>query len=76
MIAYGTRWSAVTPGKGGQTHLDRPVFDTVKEASKQPQPRPASRSFHRRTPATRLMEAADAGLRLVCIITDGIPRRT
>jgi malate-CoA ligase subunit alpha len=74
MIEYGTRVvGGVTPGKGGQTHLGLPVFNTVKaavsatgaEASLVFVPPPYA--------ADALMEAADAGLKLVCIITDGIP---
>jgi len=62
MIAYGTQVvGGVTPGKGGQTHLGRPVFNTVKEA--------VAATYA----ADSLMEAADAGIRLVCTITDGIP---
>jgi malate-CoA ligase subunit alpha len=63
----------VTPGKGGQKHLDRPVFNTVKDAV---QATGATTSLAFVPPAfaaDSLMEAADAGLRLVCIITDGIP---
>jgi malate-CoA ligase subunit alpha len=74
MLAYGTNIvGGVTPGKGGQRHLDRPVFDTVKEAV---QATGADASLAFIPPpfaADGLMEAADAGLRLVCIITDGIP---
>jgi malate-CoA ligase subunit alpha len=74
MIAYGTRVvGGVTPGKGGQTHLERPVFNTVKDAV---QATGATTSLAFVPPAfaaDSLMEAADAGLRLVCIITDGIP---
>ncbi len=74
MIAYGTNVvGGVTPGKGGQRHLDRPVFDTVKQAV---QATGAEASLVFVPPpfaADALMEAADAGLRLVCIITDGIP---
>lgn len=74
MLAYGTNIvGGVTPGKGGQRHLDRPVFDTVKEAV---QSTGADASLAFIPPpfaADGLMEAADAGLRLVCIITDGIP---
>jgi malate-CoA ligase subunit alpha len=74
MINYGTRVvGGVTPGKGGQRHLDRPVFNTVKEAV-EATGATASLSF---VPpafgADSIMEAADAGLKLVCIITDGIP---
>lgn len=74
MIAYGTNVvGGVTPGKGGLKHLDRPVFDTVKQAV---QATGAEASLVFVPPpfaADALMEAADAGLRLVCIITDGIP---
>lgn len=74
MIAYGTNVvGGVTPGKGGLKHLDRPVFDTVKQAV---QATGAEASLVFVPPpfaADALMEAADAGLKLVCIITDGIP---
>jgi malate-CoA ligase subunit alpha len=74
MIAYGTRLvGGVTPGKGGQQHLERPVFNTVKDAV-QATGAQASLAFVPPPYAgDALMEAADAGLRLVCIITDGIP---
>lgn len=74
MLAYGTCIvGGVTPGKGGQTHLDRPVFNTVKDAV---QATGATTSIAFVPPAfaaDALMEAADAGFKLVCIITDGIP---
>jgi malate-CoA ligase subunit alpha len=74
MIAYGTNLvGGVTPGKGGQKHLDKPVFNTVKEAV---QATGAEASLLFVPPpfaADALMEAADAGLKLVCVITDGIP---
>jgi malate-CoA ligase subunit alpha len=74
MIAYGTRVvGGVTPGKGGQTHLERPVFDTVKEAVRGTGAEASLAFVPPPYAADALMEAADAGLRLVCIITDGIP---
>src|SRR6267378_3252509 len=74
MIAYGTRVvGGVTPGKGGQTHLDRPVFDTVKEAVEATGAEASLAFVPPPYAGDALMEAADAGLRLVCIITDGIP---
>lgn len=74
MLAYGTRLvGGVTPGKGGQKHLDRPVFDTVKDAVKATGARASLAFVPPPYAADALMEAADAGLKLVCIITDGIP---
>jgi malate-CoA ligase subunit alpha len=74
MIAYGTRVvGGVTPGKGGQTHLDRPVFNTVKDAVRDTGAEASLAFVPPPYAADALMEAADAGLKLVCIITDGIP---
>jgi malate-CoA ligase subunit alpha len=74
MIAYGTQVvGGVTPGKGGQTHLNRPVFNTVKDAVKATDAEASLAFVPPPYAADALMEAADAGLRLVCIITDGIP---
>ena len=73
-IAYGTTIvGGVTPGKGGQRHLDRPVFNTVKEAV---EATGAEASITFVAPpycADAIMEGADAGLKLICCITDGIP---
>jgi malate-CoA ligase subunit alpha len=74
MIAYGTQVvGGVTPGKGGRRHLDRPVFNTVKEAVGATGATASLAFVPPAFAADSLMEAADAGLRLVCIITDGIP---
>ncbi len=74
MIAYGTNVvGGVTPGKGGQTHLGRPVFNTVKDAVRATGATTSLAFVPPAFAADSLMEAADAGLRLVCTITDGIP---
>jgi malate-CoA ligase subunit alpha len=74
MLTYGTQVvGGVTPGKGGQRHLDRPVFNTVKEAVAATGATASLAFVPPAFGADSIMEAADAGLRLVCIITDGIP---
>src|SRR6201996_7495977 len=74
MIAYGTQVvGGVTPGKGGQRHLDRPVFNTVKDAVHATGAEASLAFVPPPYAADALMEAADAGLRLVCIINDGQP---
>ncbi len=74
MIDYGTRVvGGVTPGKGGQSHLGRPVFHTVKDAVNATGAEASLAFVPPPYAADALMEAADAGLRLVCIVTDGIP---
>jgi malate-CoA ligase subunit alpha len=74
MIAYGTHVvGGVTPGKGGRRHLERPVFNTVKEAVNATGATASLAFVPPAFAADSLMEAADAALRLVCIITDGIP---
>ena len=74
MIAYGTTVvGGVTPGKGGTTHLGLPVFDTVKEAVRATGADTTIIFVPAPFCADAIMEAADAGIRLVCAITDGIP---
>jgi malate-CoA ligase subunit alpha len=74
MIAYGTNLvGGVTPGKGGVRHLDRPVFNTVKEAVKAVGAEASLIFVPAAFCADSIMEAADAGIRLVVAITDGIP---
>ncbi|MGH7546420.1 MAG: succinate--CoA ligase subunit alpha [Gemmatimonadota bacterium] len=74
MMAYGTNVvGGVTPGKGGTTHLGRPVFNTVKEAARATEATTSILFVPAPFCADAIMEAADAGVRLVVAITDGIP---
>ena len=74
MIKYGSNVvGGVTPGKGGNTHLGKPVFNTVKEAVSATGAQASLAFVPPSYSGDALMEAADGGLRLVCIITDGIP---
>jgi malate-CoA ligase subunit alpha len=74
MIAYGTNVvGGVTPGKGGAKHLDRPVFNTVKEAVQRAGATASLVFVPAAFCADSIMEAAAAGIKLVVAITDGIP---
>lgn len=74
MLEYGTQVvGGVTPGKGGQTHLGLPVFNTMKDAVKQTGADASIVFVPASFAADSIMEAADAGIKICVAITDGIP---
>ncbi len=73
-VAYGTRMvGGVTPGKGGQTHLNMPVFDTVADAVKQTGAEATMIYVPAAFCADAILEAADAGIKVIVCITEHIP---
>ena len=73
-IDYGTKMvGGVTPGKGGTTHLDLPVFDTVKEAKEHTQADATVIYVPAKFATKAIHEALDADIKIITCITEGIP---
>jgi succinyl-CoA synthetase alpha subunit len=73
-IAYGTRMvGGVTPGKGGQTHLGLPVFNTVRDAVRETGANASVIYVPAAFAADSILEAADAGIEVIVCITEGVP---
>ncbi len=73
-IAYGTKMvGGITPGKGGQTHLDLPVFNTVREAVEETKADASVIYVPAAFCKDSIIEAADAGVKLIVCITEGVP---
>lgn len=76
MIEYGTNVvGGVTPGKGGQVHLEKPVFNTVKDAVSQTGADVTVIFVPPAFASDAIMEAADAGIKVIVTVTEGIPTR-
>ncbi len=76
MMEYGTNVvGGVTPGKGGSLHLERPVFNTVKDAVNQAGADVSVIFVPAAFAADAIMEAADAGIKVIICITEGIPTK-
>jgi len=74
MIEYGTNVvGGVTPGKGGQTHLEKPVFNTVQDAVDKVDADTSIIFVPPAFAADAIMEAAAAGIKVIICITEGIP---
>ena len=73
-IEYGTNIvGGVTPGKGGQEHLNRPVFNSVEEAINKVEPDASIIFVPAKFCKDSILEAAEAGIKLIICITEGIP---
>src|SRR6056297_1471249 len=73
-IAYGTKMvGGVTPGKGGQTHLDLPVFNTMREAVTETGADASVIYVPAAFCKDSIIEAAEAGIKLIVCITEGVP---